>query len=57
MIFMDVKCVRCGKKIPELKHLIQVIEYLGKSEPRQPICDECFDAFQGWLKEILHNAD
>lgn len=54
---MDVKCVRCGKKIPELKHLIHIIEYLGKSEPRQPICDECFGAFQGWLKEIPHNAD
>ena len=54
---MEYKCVRCRKKISELKHLIQVVEYLGRSEPRQPICNECFDAFQGWLKEIPNNAD
>lgn len=54
---MEIKCIRCGKKIQEQKHLIQVVEYLGQSEPRHPICEGCYAAFWGWLKEIPHNED
>lgn len=54
---MDIKCVRCGQKITELKHLIQMIEYLGKSKPRQPICEVCYGSFQGWLNDLPHNNE
>lgn len=49
---MDIKCVRCGKKIPEKHYLIQSIIYLGKSSKRLNICKECYDSFIDWLEEF-----
>lgn len=49
---MEVKCIRCGKKIQERHFLIQTIIYLGSSSKRMDLCPECFDDFRNWLEEM-----
>ena len=47
---MELKCVRCGKKLYEKKYMIQAITYLGSMGKRMDICKNCFDDFRDWLE-------
>lgn len=46
---MEYTCARCGQKIAEQNHIIQDIVYLGKSKPRQLLCDKCYESFTLWF--------
>ena len=46
---MNRKCLKCGKKIEDIKYLLQAIVYLGKSGERLPICPDCYAQFIEWV--------
>ena len=49
MVYMKSICARCGKEIPEKKHLLQAITYLGASSKRFEVCSDCYSLFIKWL--------
>lgn len=51
MIFMEIKCARCGKKLEKKHYMLQVAEYLGELQPRVDICDDCFKSYTIWMFE------
>ncbi len=55
---MDIKCVRCKKKIEQRHYMIQIIEYLGGWNPREDICDDCYRSFINFMNAgvVLSNA-
>ena len=54
---MEIKCIRCKKKLNERHYLIQTIVYLGTSSKRMDLCPECFDDFRDWLEEMESNEE
>ncbi len=50
MIFIEIRCARCGKKLSERKYMVQIIEYLGSWNPRDDICEDCYQAFINFMK-------
>lgn len=54
---LEIKCVRCKKKLNERRYLIQTIVYLGTSSKRMDLCPECFDDFRDWLEEMEGNEE
>lgn len=46
---MEIKCVRCGKKLEKKHYMLQVAEYLGELQPRVDICDDCFKSYTNWI--------
>lgn len=49
---LEIKCIRCKKKLNERRYLIQTIVYLGTSSKRMDLCSECYDEFRDWLEEM-----
>lgn len=54
---MEIKCVRCKKKLQERRYLIQTIVYLGTSSKRMDLCPEYYDEFRDWLEEMDGNEE
>ena len=49
---LEIRCIRCKKRLPEKHMMFQTITYLGKMSKRYDICNECYDALRDFMEEI-----
>lgn len=54
---MIAKCVRCGKQLHSEHIMLQVIEYLGRTGPRVPICDACHREYVKFMTQEQETAN